>query len=134
MKTSVQLSDNELNILNLIISPFSKAEVVNGFLTILFYSVSDRMKSNPLFAYQLLPQKNTGYEGTEVAAILEDLTQVVYVLYDVCSNEPETEIRERIFRIVSGAAESTATRLIPGGSYQIVTDQIYTVDESDWFG
>ena len=134
MKTSAEISLSQINALNLVVPSSFTVKVEKGVLKLVCYSPEDTPKLKPLFAYEILPLGETGYEGELVAELIEDLSGTVSTLYNVYSEEGGIDILERVLSIVNGASQSTSERLLTNRAYKIMTDEIYTVDATDWFG
>lgn len=132
--TSPNLTDTEVNALNLIVSNWFHVRAEPGRVILEFYSPPETGQRKLLFDYEILPAGHPNFAGTVLGTVVEDLAGTVASLYEGLKDASEEHALQRILKIINGASAAVTGRRLPQGELRILTNKIYTVEEPDWFG
>lgn len=134
MITSPIVTESELNTLNLVVPGHFKMRREGRRIFLEFYSPQEMGRGTLLFDYQICPASKQDFSGTLLAVVVEDLAATVANLHHELKDSIDVHPTERVLRIINGASQSVTRRKLPKREFQILTNEIYTMEEEKWFG
>lgn len=102
-------------------------------LLLSFRSPSPTGRRKALFTYEILPAGDQGFAGDVLGQVVEDLTATVLRLHREAGESSEGGTVGRILKVINGASHAVTQRHLRGGELRILTAEIHSLDEEEWF-